>query len=140
MFANKGGYPLSSGYHPELDSSPELNAQHANYYQGQIFVLQWIVKLGRINILVPVAHMSQCLTLLCKGHLEQVLHILVYLKQYGQSTLVFDDYTADFDETCFIKADWSEYYPDAAELIPPHGKAVTTMHFVHANHARCHVT
>ena len=50
--------PLSSGYHPELDSSPELNAQYANYYQNQISVLQWIVELGRIDILVPVAHMS----------------------------------------------------------------------------------
>ena len=30
--------PLS-GYHPELDSSPELNAQHANYCQGLIGVL-----------------------------------------------------------------------------------------------------
>ena len=31
--------PLSSGYHPELDLSPELNMQHANYYQGLISVL-----------------------------------------------------------------------------------------------------
>ena len=30
--------PMSSGYHPELDSSPELNMQHANYYQGLIGV------------------------------------------------------------------------------------------------------
>ena len=50
--------PLSSGYHPELDSPPELNAQHANYYQGLIGVLQWIVELGRIEILLPVTQMS----------------------------------------------------------------------------------
>ena len=50
--------PLSSCYHPKLDSSPELNVQHAHYYQGLIGVFQWIVELGRINILVPVAHMS----------------------------------------------------------------------------------
>ena len=50
--------PLSNGYHPELDSSPELNAQHANFYQGLISMLQWIVELGRIDILVTVAHMS----------------------------------------------------------------------------------
>ena len=50
--------PLSRDYRPELDSSPELNVQHANYYQGLIGVLQWIVELGRIKILVPVAHMS----------------------------------------------------------------------------------
>ena len=50
--------PLSSGYHPELDSSPELNTQHAIYYQGLIGVLQWNVKLRRIDIIVPVTHMS----------------------------------------------------------------------------------
>ena len=31
--------PLSSGYCPELDSSPELNVQHASYCQGLIGVL-----------------------------------------------------------------------------------------------------
>ena len=55
--------------------------QHAYYYQSLNGILQWIVELGRIDILVPVAHMSQYLKLLCKGHLEQVLHIFAYLKQ-----------------------------------------------------------
>ena len=50
--------PLSSGYCPELDSSPESNVQHANYYQGLIALMLWIVEVGRIDILVPVAHMS----------------------------------------------------------------------------------
>ena len=56
--------PLSSGYHPELDSSP---AQHANYYEGLIGALQWIVELGKMDIHVPVAHMSQYLMLPCRG-------------------------------------------------------------------------
>ena len=79
----KAHTPLSSGYCPELDSCPELNEQQPNYYQGLIGVLQWIVELERIDILVPVAHMSQYLMLPCKGYLEQVLQILAYLKQYG---------------------------------------------------------
>ena len=83
--------------------------------------------------------------LLHKGHLEQIPHIFAYLKQYGRSTLVFDDSTPDFNETCFVKADWSEYYPNAAELILPKmskpcGKAVTTTCFVDTDHARCCVT
>ena len=58
---------------------------------------------------------------------------------------MFDDSTPDFDETCFVEADWSEYYPDAVEPIPPkilepHGKAVTTTCFVDADHAECYVT
>ena len=31
--------PLSSGYRPELDSTPELNAERQNYYQGLVGVL-----------------------------------------------------------------------------------------------------
>ena len=52
--------------------------------------------------------MSQHLMLLDKGHLEQVLHVFAYLKQYGQSYL--DDSTPDSDETCFIIVDWREHY------------------------------
>ena len=78
--------------------------------------------------------MSQYLMLLCKGHLQQVLHIFAYLKQYGQSPLLCYS-TPDFNETCFIKVDWSEYYPNAVELIlpkmPKHlGKPVMTTCFV----------
>ena len=31
--------PMSTGYRPKLDQSPELDAQRANYYQGLIGVL-----------------------------------------------------------------------------------------------------
>ena len=31
--------PLSSGYRPELDFTPELSAQQTNYYQGLIGIL-----------------------------------------------------------------------------------------------------
>ena len=78
---------MSGGYCPELDSLLELNAQHASYFQDLISVLQWIVKLSRINIFVPVAHMSQYLILPCKGHLEQVLQFLVNSSSMGDPPL-----------------------------------------------------
>jgi hypothetical protein len=46
--------PLSSGYHPELDFSVELDSSKVNYYQGLIGILRWIVELGRIDLIVPV--------------------------------------------------------------------------------------
>jgi hypothetical protein len=51
----------------------------------------------------------------------------------------------DIDEARFRRADWGEYYPDAAEAIPPNapeprGKEVQTCCYVDADHAGCHVT
>jgi hypothetical protein len=51
--------PISSGYRPELDFSPELDGSQINYFQGLIGVLRWIVELGRIDIIVPVLLLSR---------------------------------------------------------------------------------
>ncbi|KAL7562847.1 hypothetical protein ACA910_002464 [Epithemia clementina (nom. ined.)] len=80
-----------------------------------------------------------------EGHLEQVLSIFVYLKRYDKSMIVFDDTVPEFDAKQFVKPDWSEYYPDCAESIPPNappprGNKVLTTCFVDADHAGCHVT
>ncbi|KAI2496195.1 hypothetical protein MHU86_18334 [Fragilaria crotonensis] len=39
-----GPFPLN--YHPELDTTPELKADQASFYQTQIGVLRWCVELG----------------------------------------------------------------------------------------------
>ena len=44
--------PLSSGYRPELDASPELDDEQASYYSSLMGVLRWILELGRIDIMV----------------------------------------------------------------------------------------
>jgi hypothetical protein len=73
---------LSSGYRPEIDVSPELDAQRANYYQGLIGVLRWMCELvgHSVDILVDVAMLSRFLAAPRRGHLEQVFHIFTYLK------------------------------------------------------------
>ncbi len=45
---NRVPTPLSSGYRPELDVSPLLGDEEANYYQQLIGVLRWAVELGQI--------------------------------------------------------------------------------------------
>jgi hypothetical protein len=72
--------PLSSGYHPELDASPELDARQANYFQGLIGDLWWIVELGRVEIKVGVALLSLFLAAPKDGHLEEVFHVFAYMK------------------------------------------------------------
>ena len=56
---NRGGTaPLSPGYRPELDASPELELQDATYYQSLIGILRWMVDMGRIDITCEVSMMS----------------------------------------------------------------------------------
>ena len=137
--------PLSQGYRPELDATPELDSRRGNYFQGLIGVLRWIVEQGRIDINVPVALLSRYLTNPREGHLEQALHIFAYLKRYDRSTLVFDATPINLPSDRFPKADWTGFYPDAAEVIPPNmpearGNFVSTTCFVDADHAGCQVT
>jgi hypothetical protein len=50
----KRSTPMPPSYRPELDISPELNPEQANYFQSQIGVLRWAVELGRIDIMTEV--------------------------------------------------------------------------------------
>ncbi|KAI2500781.1 hypothetical protein MHU86_13705 [Fragilaria crotonensis] len=42
-WAKRTSSPFLLQYTPELDTTPELNSQHASFYQTQIGVLRWIV-------------------------------------------------------------------------------------------------
>ena len=42
--------PWTSNYIPKTDTSPELPAPRATYYQSLIGVLRWITELGRVGI------------------------------------------------------------------------------------------
>jgi Reverse transcriptase (RNA-dependent DNA polymerase) len=137
--------PMAADYRPELDVTPELNAEQHNYFQGLIGVLRWACELGRIDILVDVTKLSHFLAAPRRGHLEQVFHIFAYLKIYDRSRLVLDDRLLDIDEAKFTKVDWSSYYPDAKEAIPANapeslGCGVTTTCYHDADHAGCLAT
>jgi hypothetical protein len=137
--------PLSSNYRPELDFSRNLDGSQVNYYQGLIGVLRWIVELGRIDIIVPVSLLSRYMVSPHEGHLQQAYHIFAHLKQFNRSKHIFDDAEPTFADAYFHECDWTEYYPDASEPIPPNlpeplGHAVTTTCYVDADHAGCNVT
>jgi hypothetical protein len=54
-----------SGWKPELDVTPELKEEDANYFMQQIGVLRWLVELGRIDIATEVSMLaaySQCMS------------------------------------------------------------------------------
>jgi len=67
------------------------------------------------------------------GHLEQVWHIF-------SSYLVFDPKYVNWDQADFQRYDWTDFYHDAKEPIPPNapeprGYEVQINAFVDAHHA-----
>ena len=111
--------PMRTDYRAELDVSPLLTPDQVNYYMSLIGILRWAVELGRLDIYVDVTLLSSYMAQPRVGHMEQVLHIFAYLKCHLQSNLVFDPNEINWDEEKFKKYNWTSFYHNAQEAIPP---------------------
>ena len=143
----KAKTPLSSTYRPEVDTSAELNATDAAYFQSLIGILRWMVELGRVDICLEVSMMSSHLALPREGHLSQLYHIFGYLKRYHNSKMVFDPSNPVIDESLFERRDWttSEFGLAQDEEMPRNmpearGLGFLLRAFVDADHAGDSVT
>jgi hypothetical protein len=99
-----------------------------------------MIELGQIDIYYKVSILSQYLASPCIGHLEVVYHVFAYLHKHDKSSIVVDPSEPEFDPTLFIDQDWSEFYGNVEEEMPPRipeplGSVVTISVFVDANHA-----
>jgi hypothetical protein len=101
----KANTPLTSGYRPEVDVSPELGVTETAYYQSLVGILRWIVELGRVDICCEVSMLSSHLALPRQGHLLQLYHIFAYLKKYHNTEMVFDPSDPVIDESLFERKD-----------------------------------
>jgi hypothetical protein len=132
--------PMKTSYHPSEDVSAELNEDGLRYYQELIGVLRWAVEIGRLDILLEVALLSCHLALPRKGHLDQVYHILAYLKYSGKRRIYLDPSYPKISESRFEKYDWTDFYKYAEEPVPPNmpaprGRYMSTHCFVDSDHA-----
>jgi hypothetical protein len=133
--------PFEATYRDEIDESPVLGPEMANYFQSQIGILHWCVELVRIDIITELSMIS---TFLCKsreGHLDAVYHLFSYLSLNHNARVLFDPNYPDVDMRAFIKTDWKFMYGDVKEAIPPNapvtrGKAIDLRLFVDSDHAR----
>ena len=134
------------GYEPELDTSPELPPDEASYYNSIIGVMRWMVEIGRVDINTEVSALSSFLALPRRGHMEAALHIMSYLKIRHNSRLALDPSYPAIDYDSFnIDAEWTAFYGDVKEAIPPNapkplGKEVEIRMFVDSDHAGDKVT
>ena len=140
--------PMAAGYLPELDLSPELNADDVTHFQELIGILRWAVEIGRVDILTELSMLSSYQASPRRGHLEQVYHIFAYIKKKIKLTLYFDPSPPNIDMTTF-KGDranvFKEQYRGAEEEFPPRmpkprGRQVTTTAFVDSSHASNKIT
>ena len=133
------GAPLEKGDHPEMDTSDFLDAEKIKLYQSLIGALQWMVTIGRFDIMTAVVSLSAFRAAPRVGHLERAKRIFGYLAKMNTAKLRIrkeqPDYSAlpnfDFDWTRTVYGAMEEMLPkDAPE---PLGKQVTLTHFVDAN-------
>jgi hypothetical protein len=71
----KASAPFEATYRAEIDESPVLGPDMANYFQSQIGILRWCVELGRIDIITEVSMLSTFLCMPREGHLDAVYHL-----------------------------------------------------------------
>ena len=132
--------PFPTDYDPDLDTTNELDEDHATYYQSQIRILHWIVEMGRIDIATEVSRLASHVALPRKGHLQTVFHIYVYLKKRHNSRFALDPSNLEIDMRVFHQADWADFYGDVKEAIPvnapePRGKPIILRAFVDSDYA-----
>ena len=105
-------------YHPSEDVTKELNVEGVQFYQEMIGILQWVVEIGRVDILLEVSLLSSHLALPRIGHLQAVYHIFGYLKQVPKRKLFFDPVSPLISKYRLHKFDWEDFYRDSKEEIP----------------------
>jgi hypothetical protein len=66
-----------------------------------------------------VALLSSFMVQLRVGHIIKVLNIFSYPKSQKNSKIVFDPYPQVWDETKFQQFDWTDFYHNTKEAIPP---------------------
>ena len=95
--------PFPTDYDPDLDTTNKLDEDQATFYQSQIGILHWIVKLRRIDIATEVSLLASHVALTRKGHLQTVFHIYAYLKKRHNSKLALDPSYPRIDMRTFPK-------------------------------------
>lgn len=116
LFA-KNNTLLSNEYRPELDSSPELDAD-AVYYQSIIGILLWMVDLGRLDMCCQFSMIFSHISLPREDILTKVYTIFAYIKKHYSTALIFDHPYPERSLDTFHDYDWTKFYGDAKKAIP----------------------
>ena len=139
--------PIDHDAKPEIDTSKELEADDIIIYQSLVGCLQWLITLGRFDIMAAVMSLSRFRPAPRIGHMEHVQRVFGYLKKYPHGAIRFRTGIPDHESRHTpMEYDWSStVYGNPVEEIPnympiPKGKPVRLTTFVDANLMHCQVT
>ncbi len=79
----KAKSPMMAEYHPEVEDTDLLDATMASKYRGIIGSLNWIVTLGRLDIVYATNTLARFSMAPRTGHLNAAKRILGYLRVVG---------------------------------------------------------
>jgi hypothetical protein len=125
----------------EINILTELGTDNGTYYHSQIGVLQWMVELGRVDIITEVSMLASHLACPREAHLEAVSRIFAYLDKKHNSRMVFDPTYPEIDMSALKECEWKEFYGEAKEPLPlnmpePRGTKEVDCHlYVDSDHA-----
>ena len=133
--------PLEPNDHPELDESAVLNEDGRAKYLSLIGQLQWLVTLGRFDVMSATTTMARFRTEPRVGHLNRLKRIYGYLKNrtFRHGAIRFRTGPVTHDLSKDVVYDWERtVYGPVSEIKPrdappPRGPAVTTTTYCDAN-------
>jgi hypothetical protein len=142
--------PMRENDHPELDESPVLDDQRATLYRAIIGSLNWMVTLGRFDVMYATNTLARFSMNPRHGHLIRACWILGYLQKYPDGRLLINPNHFDHDVLGPPSKHfdtWKEFYPDV-EFPDPHdppplikdNNRIQVSIFVDADFAHCQVT
>ena len=137
--------PMDHTYHSEEDDTELLTPRQSSVYRGLIGSANWVVTLGRFDIAFAVNNLARYCMAPRQGHFEAALHLFGYLKAFPRGRILIDQTPYTKDDATFNDYDWTEFYPEAEEELPPDmpeplGKPMTTICYVDADHAHDTIT
>lgn len=106
-------------HHPEMDDSELLDIGGAAKYQMMVGSLNWLVTLGRFDIYYVTQTMARFGMAPQIGHFEEMKRTFGYLQANAEIKIIYDTRMPVFGGLKPTKFDWTEFYPDATEEMPP---------------------
>ena len=87
-------------------------------YMSLVGVFHWMVELGRVDLTCEVSMMTSHSAIPRVDHIQQLLHIFAYPKNYHNSQMVFYPSYPEINTDDFPWRDWSQFYGEQVEELP----------------------